>query len=182
MTQEPDTPFTPEQLEEIRDIANEISQAKMPRYLRAERVSSETPVVGQSLIWDTDRLKWVPGNATLSANHGPSQHTGFSPWKVIYTDSAGVQKELSLGADGLPLVSTGGNSAPSFRTVSSTNAHENPDPDIHHSRIHGHADSSVDHSNLTGVTEDQHHNKLHDHDATGYISFGDLQSHSFEPT
>ena len=26
------------------------------------------------------------------------------------------------------------------------------------------------------------HPKLHDHDATGYISFGDLQSHSFEPT
>ena len=62
------------------------------------------------------------------------------------------------------------------------NTHEQPTPNRHHSETHSHGESSVSHGNLTGVTEDQHHNKLHDHDATGYISFGDLQSHSFEPT
>ena len=182
MTQEPDAPFTSEQLEEIERIADGIAQAKMPRYLRKERVSDETPVTGQSMVWDADRLKWVPGNATLTANHGKSQHTENGNWKVRYTDGSGDEQEIALGADGLPLVSTGGASAPSFQAVSSAGAHENPDPDIHHTQTHNHADSSVDHSNLAGVTEDDHHNKLHDHDATGYISFGDLQSHSFEPT
>ena len=70
MTQEPDTQaFTPEQLEEIRDIANEIAQSKMPRYFRKERVIDEPPSAGQDPCLDEKRGKWVPSTSTGLASH-----------------------------------------------------------------------------------------------------------------
>ncbi len=52
--------FTEEQREEIRRLAEEIAQAKIPRQLRRERVSGEIPVGGDALIWDADRGRWSP--------------------------------------------------------------------------------------------------------------------------
>jgi hypothetical protein len=54
------------------------------------------------------------GSAHHAQAHGPSQHTSFANWKVIYTDGSGDQQELALGADGEVLTSTGTAGAPAF--------------------------------------------------------------------
>ncbi len=57
--------FTDEQREEIRRLAEEIAQAKIPRQLRREKVSDEIPVGRDALIWDADRGKWSPTPAIV---------------------------------------------------------------------------------------------------------------------
>ena len=142
--------FTPEQLEEIERIADEIAQAKMPRYLRKERVSDETPVTGQSMVWDKDRLKWVPGNATLTANHGKTQHTENGNWKGRYTDGSGDEQEVALGADATILTSTGTSAPPIFEAGSA----------------HAHS-----HDVLTDVSANDHHTKYTAAEAVADVPF-----------
>ena len=169
MTQEPDTQaFTPEQLEEIRDIANEIAQSKMPRYFRKERVSDESPSAGQAPVWDEKRGKWVPSTITGGASPTDATYlTTLSNPTLTNETVVGLTPGGELGGEwGAPSVDVTHSGSP------------------HHPPGHSHSTEEVvvDHDDLSSVTEDQHHLKLHDHDATGYISFGDLQSQSFEPT
>lgn len=71
-------------------------------------------------IYDVTAGVWnvmVPGVRA----HGPSDHTEFANWKVIYTDGSGDQQELALGADGEVLTSTGASSAPAFEAAAGGN-------------------------------------------------------------
>lgn len=64
-----------------------------------------------------------------------------------------------------------------------TNTHESATADKHHALLHTlGSHSTLLHSELT-VTEDQHHTKLHEHDLTSYIPFGDDPNigQSFQP-
>ena len=49
--------------------------------------------------------------------HGPSVHTGFANWKIIYTDGNGDQQEIALGANGTVLGSNGPSAAPAFKAL-----------------------------------------------------------------
>ena len=46
--------------------------------------------------------------------HGIASHTEHAAWKVLYTDAAGDEQELALGADGEVLTSTGAAGIPAF--------------------------------------------------------------------
>lgn len=62
--------------------------------------------------------------------HGPTDHTGFANWKLIYTDGSGDQQEIALGADGTVLTGTSATGAPAFEAASG-HAHANDHPQVH---------------------------------------------------
>ena len=73
-------------------------------------------------------------NSPTAGAHGPSAHTSFANWKLIYTDGSGDQQELTLPAVGGATVgyqflrSTGTAAAPEFQEIMHTKTITVEDP------------------------------------------------------
>ncbi len=62
-------------------------------------------------------LSGVTSDQHHAQAHGPSDHTSFANWKVIYTDGSGDQQELALGAAATFLRSAGASSNPTMSAL-----------------------------------------------------------------
>lgn len=114
-----------------------VATLSLPLYL-LERAAALGNVASYGQIWvknDAPNTLWYADDdgtdvqLAVTLAHGPSDHTSFANWKVIYTDGSGDQQELALGADGTVLTSTGAAGAPAFEAAAGGGGDEIVDAD-----------------------------------------------------